>query len=462
MAGVIPDTGSISLGGTDERSVAALRNIKNTSGNTTMIHMSAMRDWSDEFLGSGKPAGFPSGDEVSLGDWRGASIFGCSIKIQTETDSTYDDLADGVVRVAGRAGSGLYEFQLVQDTGSSSANYVDTNRGIDVEAVSPGTEGNDITLANSGGSTAASLDDDLVVIDLVSLEAAVVGVAYNITLTGNGSSSLTELLDGTQGQNQGVDAGDYNITSGSSFILMVNETIAITGGTAGSKSSFSGNKNIVKLITAQRTGNNREVDVTVTGNGVNTVQQRFASAGISVNIEAGANEILATSGYGGAANDMVLTGGSAGVTVANAAAAWNLADSGGNQVTVHSGGAVNMGTGEVIVLAGGTAGYDQTKTTSSDTDHVVFAGLGGSVQYSQNYYYILTVTDRSTSDSFSVRILVGIGNTGVNSRNAVFTNPSPHIQIGTDDSDPDSYYFDAYAVYSGPEDGNTGGVAYGN
>jgi len=455
MAGVIPDTGSISLGGTDERSIVALRNIKNTVGNTNnMLQLSAVRDWSDEFLGSGKPAGFPSGDEVSLGDWRGASIFGAAINIKTETDTTYDDSADGSIRCRGKSGSGLYEFQLVQDTASSSANYVDAVRGIDIDADTPGADGNEITLS-SGGSTASNMDDDLSVIDIISLEAVANGTAYNITITGNSTLTVTELLDASANS-----ASDYAITAGASFVLENSQSVVIAGGTASAKSIFSGSKNVIKLITAQRIGASNTTDVTVTGNSTSTVQALFTAAGISVNIDEGANEVLATSGNFGSvtANDLVLTGGSAGTTFQGAVNTWNAADGGSNQATVNSGGSVTMGTGESIILTGGSAGYDVTKTTSG-TDAATFTGLGGAASGSVNYYYILTITDRDTLDSFSVKILVGLGATGTN---AVYQNPAPHTQIGTADSDPDSIYLDTFNVFTGDEDGNTGGVAYGN
>lgn len=475
--GHIPTSGPISLGdlalnldsgARSDISIAALRYLKNTEGNANTVHLSAMRDWCDAYLGDGKPAGFPSGDEVSFSDFRDASILRITIQTTPEDNSQYKNQGDGKIEIRAIGGSGEYEFRVTQVSGAAAANYNDTTRGIFLEAANTGPEGNDIFI-QSGGSTASSIDTDLTVIRTVSISSIANDAVYNVTITGDGTSTISELLEA----NASVSASDYNTGTHGSLVVEKNETLSLTGGSASTPATFSGSLRVLALITAQRTGSGNTTDITLTGgNDVKTVATLFSEAGISVNIDEGADEVLAAAGVdtSGAAtdNDLVLAGGSTGTTILGATQTWNTANP-DNEIDTATitGGSVVMSEGETIELAGGAAGFDSTKTLVDDnrSGKQSFYGLGGSSSGSVDYVYRAQVTDTITNLQVKLYVKLGLNDDGgyTASANQYYTERtedggSSNVLLHTD-STPDGEDYVYYA--SGPEDTNSGGLSYG-
>lgn len=84
--------------------------------------------------------------------------------------------------------------------------------------------------------------------------------------------------------------------------------------------------------------------------------------------------------------------------------------------------------------------YDTTNTPSGVAD-AEFTGLGGAASGSQNLVYTLTVTDDTTSASFTLTVTMGLGSTGgkvtgtttsgTNSTNYNFTGQSASVYSNT-------------------------------
>ena len=160
MAFEIPSSGSIDLGGTSDRSIAALANVKGNFNETSSVHLSGMRDWYRTYVGEDNAENLPmAGDGISLGDFREAAVFGVEVRTRNESKDTnnYKNNNNARIYVRGIDGSGSYQFQLVQTTGASKASYIDTGSSGDtvtIEAVNPGPDGNDIELTGTGSSPA--------------------------------------------------------------------------------------------------------------------------------------------------------------------------------------------------------------------------------------------------------------------------------------------------------------------
>ena len=103
MAGRIPTSGAISIGdgsGTG-RSLNELRNIKRSTTTNSEMAMSTLRDWFRSYV---DPTGdtdsvFPgAGDEISFSDFRNMIIFGIQMEVANESDTEYDNSANGELR----------------------------------------------------------------------------------------------------------------------------------------------------------------------------------------------------------------------------------------------------------------------------------------------------------------------------------------------------------------------------
>ena len=117
MAGRIPTSGSISIGDAagSGRSLNELRNIKRSTTTNSQMAMSTLRDWFRSYVDPTGDASsnFPgAGDEISFSDFRNMVIFGVQMEVANESDTEYDNSANGQLRINGINGTEDYTFRL--------------------------------------------------------------------------------------------------------------------------------------------------------------------------------------------------------------------------------------------------------------------------------------------------------------------------------------------------------------
>lgn len=431
MAFEIPSSGSIDLGGTSDRSIAALANIKGNFNETSSVHLSGMRDWYRTYIGEDNAENLPmAGDGISLGDFREAAVFGVEVRTRNESRDTdnYKNSNNARIYARGVDGSGSYQFQLVQTTGASNASYTDTDSGGDVvtiEAVNSGPDGNDIELTGTGSSPATFSGN-------VICNGDVIGTAthnVSITLTGDGVKTINDLRYEYVVNNPTVVG--FSFSTGGGEILGNGRSITLThsGGTCTINTSTAP---VLRNISISRSGASVNVAFTLTGNGTANVFTLLNNANISTSNVNGGSEVPVSG------EQMVASAGVAETTMASAVSDWNLANP-TNQATYvltdNGGGTTDtdwtLDVGEIIILAGGAAGYDQTKTTAG-TNEAIFTSLGGSAKDSRLYRYDLIATDLVTEKSYKLVVMVGY------SEPALGSNTAPKIWVDGSETPDDT------------------------
>ena len=213
MAGRIPTSGAISIGdgsGTG-RSLNELRNIKRSTTTNSEMAMSTLRDWFRSYV---DPTGdtdsvFPgAGDEISFSDFRNMIIFGIQMEVANESDTEYDNSANGQLRINGVNGTEDYTFRLqgIDD-------------GYDTSLSPTGTA--DATFTGLGGNAQYSTGYDYT----LTCTDDTTGVAFTLTFQiGLGSSNAKITGTTTAGGNGTVYTfGNQGTSFGDTMVIYIED-----------------------------------------------------------------------------------------------------------------------------------------------------------------------------------------------------------------------------------------------
>jgi hypothetical protein len=159
--------------------------------------MSSLRNWFRSYVdGAGDPDGnFPgAGDPISFSDFRKMTVFGAAIEMRNETDTTYDDSANGQLRVNGIGGSEDFTFRL-QRSAPDAYDTTQTPSGVA-----------DTEFTGLGGSASGS--QNLVYTLTVTDDTTSASFTLTVTMGLGGSGGK---ITGTT--TSGTNSTDYNFAS---------------------------------------------------------------------------------------------------------------------------------------------------------------------------------------------------------------------------------------------------------
>jgi len=220
MAGRIPTSGAISIGdgAGAGRSLNELRNIKRSTTTNSQMALSTLRDWFRTYV---DPAGDPSsnfpgaGNEISFSDFRNMIIFGVQMEVANESDTVYDNSANGQLRINGINGTEDFTFRL---QGISD--------GYDTTITPSGT--NDGTFTGLGGNAQYSTGYDYTLTCTDDTTSAAFTLTFQIGL---GSSNAQITGTTTAGGNGTVYTfGSQGTSFGDTMVIYIEERD--TSGTA--------------------------------------------------------------------------------------------------------------------------------------------------------------------------------------------------------------------------------------
>lgn len=161
MAGHIPSSGSVSMSTAagDTRSMYRLRNIKRSTGDTSQQAMSTLRDWFRTYVNPAGDAGgnFPdSGNQIAFSNFRDMKIWGCAVRSQNETTSTYNTDDNAKLKVYGLNGTSDYAFTIggVEQNPSGAAEVEFSKSATGQSFNGDGTASHTLTVKDEGGTSA--------------------------------------------------------------------------------------------------------------------------------------------------------------------------------------------------------------------------------------------------------------------------------------------------------------------